>query len=153
MATTTSTLSLSSPDLTDDTLALNVSKICYKGGTTVGLDQTTGLTRAYLTATTSIDIFPAVKDATNIAETGKVYIANLSEDETEYIIVSLANSVIGRLYAGDFLWMPWTPQASLLSDIEIAPSVATGMVVEYMAVHNFANISMTSSDARVYHDA
>ena len=153
MATTTSTLSLSSPDLTDDTLALNVSKICYKGGTTVGLDQTTGLTRAYLTATTSIDIFPAVKDATNIAETGKVYIANLSEDETEYIIVSLANSVIGRLYAGDFLWMPWTPQAALLSDIEIAPSVATGMVVEYMAVHNFANISMTSSDARVYHDA
>jgi|TARA_R110000764_G_scaffold139597_1_gene227634 hypothetical protein len=153
MATTTSTLSLTSPDLTDDTLALNVSKICYKGGTTVGLDQTTGLTRAYLTATTSIDIFPAVKDATNIAETGKVYIANLSEDETEYIIVSLANSVIGRLYAGDFLWMPWTPQASLLSDIEIAPSVATGMVVEYMAVHNFANISMTSSDTRVYTDA
>jgi hypothetical protein len=153
MATTTSTLSLTSPDLTDDTLALNVSKICYKGGTTVGLDQTTGLTRAYLTATTSIDIFPAVKDATNIAETGKVYIANLSEDETEYIIVSLANSVIGRLYAGDFLWMPWTPQAALLSDIEIAPSVATGMVVEYMAVHNFANISMTSSDTRVYTDA
>lgn len=153
MATTTSTLSLTSPDLTDDTLALNVSKICYKGGTTVGLDQTTGLTRAYLTATTNIDIFPAVKDATNIAETGKVYIANLSEDETEYIIVSLANSVIGRLYAGDFLWMPWTPQASLLSDIEIAPSVATGMVVEYMAVHNFANISMTSSDTRVYTDA
>ena len=153
MATTTSTLSLTSPDLTDDTLALNVSKICYKGGTTVGLDQTTGLTRAYLTATTSIDIFPAVKDATNAAETGKVYIANLSEDETEYIIVSLANSVIGRLYAGDFLWMQWTPQASLLSDIEIAPSVATGMVVEYMAVHNFANISMTSSDTRVYTDA
>ena len=153
MATTTSTLSLTSPDLTGDTLALNVSKICYKGGTTVGLDQTTGLTRAYLTATTSIDIFPAVKDATNAAETGKVYIANLSEDETEYIIVSLANSVIGRLYAGDFLWMQWTPQASLLSDIEIAPSVATGMVVEYMAVHNFANISMTSSDTRVYTDA
>ena len=146
MATTTSTLSLTSPDLTGDTLALNVSKICYKGGTTVGLDQTTGLTRAYLTATTSIDIFPAVKDATNAAETGKVYIANLSEDETEYIIVSLANSVIGRLYAGDFLWMPWTPQASLLSDIEIAPSVATGMVVEYMAVHNFANIYPTSAD-------
>ena len=40
-----------------------------------------------------------------------------------------------------------------VSDIEIAPSVATGMVVEYMAVHNFANISMTSSDTRVYTDA
>jgi len=147
MATTTSTLSLTSPDLTGDALALSVSKICYKGGTTVGLDQSTGLTRAYLTATTSIDIFPVVKGTTNAAETGKVYIANLSEDETEFLIVSLANSVIGRLYAGDFLWMPWTPQAQHLSDIEIVPSVATGMVVEYMAVHNFANIYPTSADS------
>ena len=147
MATTTSTLNLTSADLTGDALALSVSKICYKGGTTVGLDQSTGLTRAYLTATTSIDIFPVVKGATNAAETGKVYIANLSEDETEYIIVSLANSVIGRLYAGDFLWMPWTPQAQHLSDVEIAPSVATGMTIEYMAVHNFANIYPTSADS------
>ena len=147
MATTTSPLSLTSADLTGDALALSVSKICYKGGTTVGLDQSTGLTRAYLTDTQSIDIFPVVKGATNAAETGKVYIANLSEDETEYIIVSLANSVIGRLYAGDFMWMPWTPQAQHLSDIEIAPSVATGMVIEYMAVHNFANIYPDSADS------
>jgi len=144
---TTATLNLTSADLTGDALALSVSKICYKGGTTVDLDQSTGLTRAYLTAVTNIDIFPVVKGATNIAETGKVYIANLSKDETEYIIVSLATNVIGRLYAGDFLWMPWTPQAQHLSDIEIAPSVATGMVVEYMAIHNFANIYPTSADS------
>jgi len=147
MATTTSTLKLESADLTDNALALSVSKICYKGGTTIGLDQSTGLTRTYLTATTSIDIFPVVKGATNAAETGKIYIANLSEDETEFIIVSLANSVIGRLYAGDWMWMPWTPQAQHLSDIEIAPSVTTGMIIEYMAVHNFANIYPTSADA------
>ena len=147
MATTTSTLNLTSPDLSSDNLSLSASKICYKGGTLVGLDQSTGLTRAYLTATQSIDIFPVVKGATNAAETGKVYIANLSTDETEYIIVSLANSVIGRLYAGDFLWMPWTPQAQHLSDIEIAPSVATGVTVEYMAVHNFADIYPDSADS------
>tara|TARA_R110002074_G_scaffold127174_1_gene266018 strand:+ start:84 stop:527 length:444 start_codon:yes stop_codon:yes gene_type:complete len=147
MATTTSTLNLTSPDLSSDSLSLSASKICYKGGTLVGLDQSTGLTSTYLTATQSIDIFPAVKGATNAAETGKVYIANLSTEPTEYIIVSLANSVIGRLYAGDFLWMPWTPQAQHLSDIEIAPSVATGMTVEYMAVHNFANIYPDSADS------
>tara|TARA_R100001377_G_scaffold55280_1_gene32717 strand:- start:595 stop:1038 length:444 start_codon:yes stop_codon:yes gene_type:complete len=147
MATTTATLSLTSADLTSNRLALNVSKPCYKGGTTIGLDQSTGLTRAYLTATQSIDIFPVVKGATNAAETGKVYIANLSTDDTEYIIISLANSVIGRLYAGDFLWMPITPQAQHLSDIELAPSVATGMHVEYMLVHNFANIYPDSADS------
>ena len=42
---------------------------------------------------------------------------------------------------------PWTPQAQHLSDIEIAPSVATGMVVEYMAVHNFANIYPEHADS------
>ena len=59
----------------------------------------------------------------------------------------LTGDALGRLYAGDFLWMPWTPQAQHLSDIEIAPSVATGMVIEYMAVHNFANIYPTSADS------
>jgi len=147
MATTTATLNLTSADLSSDNLALSASKVCYKGGTTEGLDQVTGLTKAYLTATTSIDIFPVVKGATNAAETGKVYIANLSEDESEFVIVSLANSVIGRLYAGDFLWIPWTPQAQHLSDIELVPSVATGMYVEYMAVHNFANIYPDSADS------
>jgi len=147
MATTTATVSINSSDLTDDTLSINVSKQCYKAGTTLGLDQTTGLNRLYVTAVTQFDPFPVVKGATNAAENGKVYIANLSTTDTEYIIVGIGDLVIGRLYAGDWMWMPWSPQAQHVSDIEITPSVATGMHVEFMAIHNFANIYPNSADS------
>lgn len=147
MATTNATVSITSNDLTDDNLSINVSKQCYKAGTTIGLDQTTGLNRLYVTATTQFDPFPAIKGATNAAENGKVYIANLSTTDTEYITVGIGDAVIGRLYAGDWLWMPWSPQLQHVSDIEITPSVATGINVEFMSIHNFANIYPDSADA------
>ena len=151
MATTTATLNLTSSDLTSDRLALNTSKSCYKAGTTIGLDQTTGLTKVYLTATTQIDLF-TVMDTTNTAENGKFYIANLSTDDTEYVIISIGDAVIGRLYAGDFMWMPYSPKLIYSSDIELTPSVATGMWVEYMMIHNFANINPVAIDTRIYAD-
>ena len=147
MATTTNSLTLTSTDLFDDSLSISNTSTCYKAGTTIGLDQTTGLTRTYLTATTVIDLFPVVKGVTNAAENGKVYIANLSEDETEFVTINIGDAVIGKLYAGDFMWMPWSPRAQHVSDIELAPSVATGMHVEFMAIHNFANIYPTGVDS------
>ena len=147
MATTTAALSLTSSDLSSDSLSLSTTKTCYKAGTTEGLDQTTGLAKTYVTATTQIDPFPVVKGTTNADENGKVYIANLSTDDTEYVIVGIGDLVIGRLYAGDFMWMPWSPKAQHVNDIEITPSVATGMWIEFMAIHNFANIYPDSADS------
>ena len=147
MATTTASLTLTSTDLFDDSLSISNTSTLYKAGTTIGLDQTTGLTKTYVTATQQFDPFPVVKGTTNAGENGRVYIANMSEEETEYIIVSIGDAVIGRLYAGDFLWMPWSPRAQHVNDIEITPSVATGMWIEYMAIHNFANIYPNSADS------
>ena len=147
MATTTASLTLSSSDLFDDSLSISNTSTLYKAGTTIGLDQTTGLTKTYVTATQQFDPFPVVKGATNADENGRVYIANLSEEITEYIIVSIGDLVIGRLYAGDFLWMPWSPKLQHVNDIEITPSVATGMWIEFMAIHNFANIYPNSADS------
>ena len=147
MATTTATLTLTSSDLASDALSLSATKTCYKAGTTVGLDQTTGLTKTYVTAVTQFDPFPVVKGTTNADENGKVYIANLSTVDTEYVIVGIGDLVIGRLYAGDFMWMPWSPKAQHVNDIEITPSVATGMWIEFMAIHNFANIYPDSADS------
>jgi len=147
MATTTASLTLTSTDLFDDSLSISNTSTLYKAGTTIGLDQTTGLTKTYVTAVTQFDPFPVVKGVTNAEENGKVYISNLSTDETEYIIVTIGDLVIGRLYAGDYLWMPWSPKAQHVNDIEITPSVATGMWVEFMAIHNFANIYPDSADS------
>lgn len=134
MATTTASLTLTSADLFEDNLSISTSNALNKAGTTIGLDQTTGLNRVYLTATTNVDIF-TVPGATKDGKKSHVYIANLSTDETEYITVTIGDKVIGRLYAGDFLWMPWNQQAQHISDLEIAPSVATGINVEYMIIH------------------
>ena len=150
MATTTNSLTLTSTDLFDDSLSISNTSTCYKAGTTIGLDQTTGLTRTYLTATTVIDLFPVVKGVTNAAENGKVYIANLSEDETEFLTIGIGDAIIGKLYAGDFMWMPYSPKAIYSSDIELTPSVATGMSVEYMVIHNFGAINPVSIDTRIY---
>ena len=147
MATTTATLTLTSSDLSSDPLSLSTTGSCYKAGTTIGLDETTGLTRVHLRETTAIDPFPVVKGTVNAAENGKVYIANLSTNDTEFLIISIGDAVIGRLYAGDWMWMPWSPQLQHVSDIEIDPSVSTGIWAEWMCVHNFKDIYVDSADS------
>ena len=142
MATTTASLSITSSDLFDDSLSISTSNALNKAGLTEGLDQTTGLNKVYLTATTNVDIV-TVPGATKDGKQNFVYIGNLSEIASEYLVVSIGDKVIGRLYAGDFMWMPWNQQAVHLSDIEIAPSVATGMWVEHMIIGE--GLVMTSS--------
>ena len=125
-----------------DALSLSATNTLYKAGTTIGLDQTTGTTKAYLTAVTEVDIFPTLIEG-SLAFKGKsswVYICNESEDETEYAIVKLSGNVIGKLYAGDFLWIPWSMAEDADSDnkhadIQLTPSVATGMWFEWTCIN------------------
>ena len=134
MATTTAAITLTSADLLTDALSLSATNTLYKAGTTTGLDQTTGMTKAYLTATTNVDIFPTLIEG-SMAFAGKsswVDICNESTDETEYAIIKVSGNVIGKLYGGDFLWMPWSMAEDADSDnkhadIQLTPSVATGM--------------------------
>ena len=142
MALTTAALTISSSDLVGDALSLTTSTTLNKAGTTTGLDQTTGMTVAYLTATTNLDIFPTLVEG-SMAFAGKsswVYICNKSEDATEYATITISGNIIGRLYAGDFLWMPWSQSEdsageNLHGDIELAPSVATGMWFDWICIN------------------
>jgi hypothetical protein len=142
MATTTAAITLTSADLLTDALSLSATNTLYKAGTTTGLDQTTGVTKAYLTAVTQVDIFPTLIEG-SIAFEGKsswVYICNESEDETEYAIVKVSGNVIGKLYAGDFMWMPWSMAEDAdadnkHADIQLTPSVATGMWFSWCCIN------------------
>ena len=97
---------------------------------------------AYLTSTAAIDLFPALVEG-SLAFTGKsswVYICNKSTDETEYALITIGGINIGRLYAGDYLWMPWSMKESANADnhhgdIELAPSVATGMFFDWICIN------------------
>jgi len=148
MATTTASLTITSSDLVGDALSLSASNTLHKAGTTTGLEQATGLTKTYLTAVTPIDLFGTIlpSGSTGNVSTyeGKshwIYISNKSEDETEYATITIGDKVIGRLYAGDFMWMPWDQATDALdgttkhADIELAPSVATGMWFEHCMIH------------------
>ena len=142
MATTTAAITLTSADLLTDALSLSATNTLYKAGTTVGLDQTTGMAKAYLTATSTIDILPQLIEASIAFENKSswVYICNKSEDETEYISIKICENVIGKLYAGDYLWMPWSMRESANAnnhhgDITVTPSVATGMWVEWICIN------------------
>ena len=145
MATTTAAITLTSADLLTDALSLSATNTLYKAGSTVGLDQTTGMARAFLTATTRIDLFPPIiEDGADLrpfnGKSSWVYICNKSEDETEFITVKICENVIGKLYAGDFLWMPWSMRESANAnnhhgDITVAPSVDTGMTIEFICIN------------------
>jgi len=142
MATTTAAITLTSADLLTDALSLSATNTLYKAGTTVGLDQTTGMTKAYLTATTEVDIFPTLIEG-SMAFAGKsswVYICNKSEDETEFATIKISGNIIGKLYAGDYLWMPWNMSEdgdtdNKHADIQLTPSVATGMWFEWCMIN------------------
>ena len=142
MATTTAAITLTSADLLTDALSLSATSTLHKAGSTEGLDQTTGMAKAYLTATTTVDLFPPLVEGSIAFENKSnwVYICNLSTDETEYITVKVCEQVIGRLYAGDYLWMPWSMRESANAnnhhgDIAVTPSVATGMWLEWCMIN------------------
>lgn len=129
MATTTATISLSSPDLTGDVLSLSTTSTLTKAGFSTGLDQTTGVGRKTTTATTQYTI---VEAADYEADKGhKLFLRNVSTNVTEYLTVHIGNQEVGRLYGGDFLFMPFQGGA----DVKITPSVSTSITLEHFLIH------------------
>jgi|TARA_Y100001938_G_C8048510_1_gene410304 hypothetical protein len=129
MATTTASLTLSSGDLTGDALSLSTSTQLTKAGTVTGLDQTTGVARKTFT-TTSIQTLIAKGDFSD-DKAHKVYVRNTSTTATENLIVTIESQLLGRLYAGDFMFIPFNGD----QDIKITPSVATAMTVEFLVIY------------------
>ena len=106
MATTTATLTLASSDLLTDNLSLSSTMNLNKGGTTgTGLEQM-NYHRAIIPTGTNFDLIPeseALKDNSNY-----VYIVNKNTDVTDYVTISINNEIIGKLYAGDWAFFPWS---------------------------------------------
>ena len=135
MATTTATITRSSSDLLSQALSLSKTATLYKGGTTAtGLEQM-NYHRAIIPTGTNFDLIEesdALKDNSNY-----VYIINKNTDVTHYVTVSINQEVIGSLYAGDFLFMPWSCDLSAAandSTIEIQAFTASN-TIEYALFH------------------
>ena len=128
MATTTATLTLNSPDLTGDALALSTTATLTKAGTLTGLDQTSGVGRKTTTSTAQYTL--VAKGDYSDDKAHKVYIKNTSNTATENLIITIESQLLGRLYAGDWALLPYNGD----QDIKVTPSVSTAMTVEYMVI-------------------
>ena len=146
MATTTATITLSSSDLLSDNLSLSATMNLYKGGTTAtGLDQM-NYHRLVVPTGTSFDL---IEESAALSEDANyVYIVNKNTDVTDYVKISINAEEIGRLYAGDWLFMPWAcdlTAAANDSSIEIQ-AYTHEAIIEYALFHNGETL-VTSADA------
>lgn len=131
MATTTASVSLAS-DITDSAIGIANTATLYTAGTSTGLNTMTSVTKV-LASTDQVDLITTGSVSTTHAY---VYINNPSTDHTEYFNITIGTAggstpteveEIGRLYGGDWMFMPW----DVNDDIAITPSVAADMTVEY----------------------
>ena len=129
----TATLTLTSADIAGDPVNVSKTSTCYKAGTTTVLDQTGGLNKVILSTGSANTILAFNAAGTNKA--AKVYIKNNSTVSTEYITVTTHATTVGKLYAGQWLFMPWS-QNDTAADIKVTASAAgKDMPVEHMLMH------------------
>ena len=124
MATTTAAVTLTS-DLLSNAMSLSTTTTCMKAGTTAdGLNQ---MDTGYVEIATG-DVYD-ILDATvlGLDKANKVYICNESTDETFFVDVTVKAEVIGSLYAGDWMFIPWGAEHAS-SDIGLEAKTGTNKI-------------------------
>ena len=123
---TTATLQLTS-DLLSNAMSVSTSSTLMKAGTAADdLDQ---MDMGYIEIATgtNFDLIDANNSGLNNSKANKVYIANESTDETYYVVVTIDSTVIGRLYGGDWMFIPWG-SLDQHDDIEIQAYTGTNKI-------------------------
>ena len=148
MATTTATITISSTDLLTDELALTSASTLTTAGTSTGVTQASGLSRkttsaASAAAIQAVNPYRAGDYTANGAN--KVYIKNTSTTAAEYFTVHIDQEEIGRLYAGDWMFMPWnaTSGTKAVFTVTFASTWAAGDTWE------FDGVTMTAANSTV----
>lgn len=121
---TTAAMTLSS-DLMTGALSASASSTLMKAGTTAdGLDQ---MRMGYnkIPTGTSFDLLDAT--TAGIDKAAKVYICNESTDETYYVTIVIDAKTIGRLYGGDWMFIPWN-QDDATHDLEVTATGGTNNI-------------------------
>jgi hypothetical protein len=127
MATTNATLRISSSDLMPGSpLSINASSTLMKTGLTTGMTLME-MGNASVAKDYEAQLFadgPATDDGAYW-----IYICNTTTDDTYYIEYKLHETVIGRLYAGDWMFVPYNASDG---DAEVEVKALTGVnTIEY----------------------
>ena len=111
MATTIATISLTSTDLLSSALAFTQTNPLNTAGSATGLTLTSGLARTTTSYASSGVIQSTTLYRSDDATTNganKIYLKNLSTTAAEYYTVFIDEEEMGRLYAGDWAFFPWS---------------------------------------------
>jgi len=121
---TTAGIQLTS-DLLSNAMSVNTSTSCMKAGTTG--DSLNQMDTGYVEIATGdvYDILDA--SALNLDKANKVYICNESTDPTYFVEITVKAEVIGSLYAGDWMFIPWGAE-SADSDIGLEAKTGTNKI-------------------------
>ena len=137
---TTASISITS-DITDSVpFSVNADMTMYQAGTTLDLEETTGLAqRTYSGNTNQVDLITIANENLEINGANKVYIRNTGSDKAEHFKITLADTTddteeIGRLYGGDWMLIPWEA-TDANEDIMVQPSTTEKMTLEFMVFH------------------
>ena len=129
MATTTAAVTLTS-DLLSDNMSVTASTTCMKAGTTAdGLDQ---IEYGIVEIATG-DQYDLVCSTPTASKGSKLYVKNHSIDETYYVEIMIDSQAIGRLYAGDWMFIP-ADFHDANADVEITALNGTNKI-EYALLH------------------
>tara|TARA_A100001515_G_scaffold136987_1_gene129219 strand:- start:1144 stop:1578 length:435 start_codon:yes stop_codon:yes gene_type:complete len=133
---TTATITLTSADIAGDPVNVSKTTTCTKAGTTTDLDQTTGLNRVHLRSATNKVLIASNAEGNDLA--AKVYVINKATDPSLYVTITINAQTIGKLYGGDWMFIPWS-QTDTSANIEVAATnwtSSTGDIpVEYALFH------------------
>tara|TARA_R100001082_G_scaffold108279_1_gene83328 strand:- start:2695 stop:3090 length:396 start_codon:yes stop_codon:yes gene_type:complete len=128
MATTTAQITLISSDLTTDALSLTTTATLTDTGSSVGVTETSGLSRKITTANSEYTLLAEADYADDKAH--KIYVKHVGTTASDRVDVKLASQNVGRLYAGDWMFIPWNGD----TDVKLTPNVSTSVTVEYMVI-------------------
>ena len=136
MATTTATITLASSDIADNAISISNTSTLYTAGTNTGITETTGLGRKKVASGSNVILLDAglaggiAQDVTT-DKSAKVYIRNMNDrgDGTKFVNILIKTREIGRLYGGDWMFMPWSGGSG--EDIEYTASDTTETTLEY----------------------
>ena len=145
MATTTAAITITSSDIGDNSISISNTATLTTAGTNTGLTETTGLARKKTNSgSNTVLIEPGVAKSVgaDITQNGanKVYIKNVNDrgDGTKFVNILIKTREIGRLYGGDWMFIPFS--AGTGEDIEFTANDTTETTLEYMVFYEQNNL-------------
>tara|TARA_R110002020_G_scaffold415701_1_gene624998 strand:- start:880 stop:1296 length:417 start_codon:yes stop_codon:yes gene_type:complete len=136
MATTTAQITITSADIADNAMSITSTATLTNAATDTGMTETTGLARktADFSSNTILLDSDHAQSGITADKASKVFIKNTNArgDGSKYVNILIQAVEIGRLYGGDWMFIPWAGGSG--NDIEVTASDSTSTTLEYMSI-------------------